>query len=36
MSKIGVASAGFSIIILFAAIYYANENRLNGILEIRI
>ena len=34
MSKIGVKSASFSIIIIFAAMYYANENILNGILEM--
>ena len=34
MSKIGVTSASFSIIIIFAAMYYANENILNGILEM--
>ena len=34
MSKIGVTSASFSIIITFAAMYYANENILNGILEM--
>ena len=34
MSKIGVTSASFCIIIIFAAMYYANENILNGILEM--
>ena len=34
MSKIGVTSASLSIIIIFSAMYYANENILNGILEM--
>ena len=34
MSKIGVTSVSFSIIIIFAAMYYANQNILNGILEM--
>ena len=34
MSKIGVTLAGFSIMIIFVAIYYANENTSNEILEM--
>ena len=34
MSKIRVTLASFSILIIFAAIYYVNENRLNRILEV--
>ena len=34
MSNFGVTSASFSIIIIFAAMYYANENISNGILEV--